>query len=284
MKIIICVKQIAHTFSRTGMNPDCHYLVAEDTLYRVNPYDEVAVEMALKAREAAGKGEVLLLTLGPLIAEGELRRCLAMGADRLFHVDAEGRMDPWSKSQVLAGCIRDMDADLVLCGKESLDRRNGQTGAFLAHHLGLPFVSAITDLKVPKGGNTATVQRSAGRGVREIIECRLPAVLSVDLGAIEPRVPSYRDKQAASHRPVEPLGPVKVTPVPKVVCQRVFPPRPRPKPVPAPKSDLRAFDRIRWLLAGSRVEKKGAMLTGDPASQVEGIIAFLKEQHFLQSD
>lgn len=266
------------------MDPERHYLVAEDALYRVNPYDEVAVEMALRVRETAEKGEVNLLTLGPLIAEGELRRCLAMGADRLFQVDVPDPIDPWSKSQVLAGCIKDMEADLVLCGKESMDRRNGQTGPFLAHHLGLPFVSAITDLKVPKGKDTTTVQRSAGRGVREIIECRLPAVMSVDLGAVEPRVPSYRDKEAAHHRPVETLVHGKVKPVPKVVRRVVFPPRPRPKRVPAPYSRLEAFERIRFLLAGSRVEKKGAVLTGDPESQVEGIIAFLKNHRFLHSD
>lgn len=266
------------------MDPERHYLVAEDTLYRVNPYDEVAVEMALRVREAAGKGEVILLTLGPLIAEGELRRCLAMGGDRLFQVDAPDPMDPWSKSQVLAGCIKDLQAELVLCGKESLDRRNGQAGAFLAHHLGLPFVSAITDLKITDGGDTAMVRRSAGRGVRETIACPLPAVLSVDLGAVEPRVPSYRDRQAARHRPMETAGAVKVTPGPKVVCQRVFPPRPRPRRVPPPDSHLEAFHRIRLLLAGSRVEKRGTLLTGDPDSQVEGIIAFLKGHHFLRSD
>ncbi|MFH1487991.1 MAG: electron transfer flavoprotein beta subunit/FixA family protein [Pseudomonadota bacterium] len=189
MRIVVCVKQIRHVYARTGMDPKRNFLAPEDQITRVNPYDEAAVALALRAREARGGGEVILLTLGALIAEKELRRCLAMGADHLYRIDADGWMDPWQKSGLLAGAIKALGAHLVLCGRESLDRQNGQVGAFLAHHLGMPFLSPITDLKVTRQG-AAEVLRNAGRGVRERIECPLPAVFSVDMGLHEPRVPA----------------------------------------------------------------------------------------------
>jgi len=281
MRIIVCVKQIAHTFSRTGMDPDRNYLVAEDTLYRVNPCDEVAVEMALRARDSSGAGEVILLSLGPRIAEGELRRCLAMGADRLICVDAVEGLDSWNKAGVLAECCRRLEADLVLCGKESLDTRNGQVGHFLAHHLDLPYVGAVIDLEVFSGREVLNARRSAGRGVRQVISCVLPVVLGVDVGGVDPRIPNYRQRRAARDCSLETLTPERTPGVPKVVRERIFAPRPRPRRIPVPDSHLPAHERIECLLAGSRVEKKGQLLTGDPESQVEGIVSFLKERGFL---
>ena len=117
MKIIVCVKQISHIYARTGMDPEKNYLAPEDDVFRINPYDELAVGMALQTKEFVGEGEIVILTLGPIIAEAELRRCLAVGADHLYQIDMDSSMDPWSKSSFLARAIKDMGADFVLCGK-----------------------------------------------------------------------------------------------------------------------------------------------------------------------
>lgn len=283
MRIVVCVKQICHTYARTGMDPEQNYLAPEDSIYRVNPYDEVAMELALLIKELLGGGEIIILTMGPIIAEAELRRCLAMGADQLYQIDMDGKMDPWSKSVFLARAIKDMEANLILCGKESLDNQSGQIGALMAHHLRMPFVSAITDLTILKNRRSANARRSAGRGVREIIECPLPAVFSVDLGLKEPRLPTYPDKKRAQSLPIQRLSYGEEMAPPKIVSTRIFPPRPRPKKIPAPDSRLEAYDRIQQLLSGSRVEKKGVMLRGNPEQQVEGIISFLQEHGFLES-
>jgi electron transfer flavoprotein beta subunit len=281
MRIIVCVKQICHTYARTGKDPDQNYLAPEDRIFRVNPYDEMAMELALRTREFLGGGEIIIMTLGPIIAEVEFRRFLAMGADQLYQIDMDGEMEPWSKSIFLARTIKFMKADIILCGKESMDNQSGQIGAFVAHHLGMPFVSAITDLIILENKRSAKAPRSAGQGVREIIECPLPAVFSVDLGSHEPRIPTYPDKKQARSLPIQKLNYREEVTPPKIVCTRVFPPRPRPKRLPATNSRLEAYDRIQQLLMGSRIEKKGVILKGSPESQVEGITSYLQEHDFL---
>jgi electron transfer flavoprotein beta subunit len=257
------------------MDPSERFLTPEDEIYMVNPCDEVALEMGLRLKESLGEGEVTLLTLGPIIAESELRRCLGMGADRLVQIEADECMDPWRKSFFLAGAIKEIGAGLILCGKASLDRQSGQVGAYVAHRLGLPFVSAVVSLTMNPGRGNVEAERRAGRGVREVIGCSLPAVLSVDMG-LEVRLPKFEDKQRALSAPVE----KRVYPEPgdpaRTVVRAIFPPRPRPKNVFTPDSRLDAFERIQQLLMGSRIEKKGTILTGGMESQVEGILSFLR--------
>jgi electron transfer flavoprotein beta subunit len=283
MRIVVCVKQISHTYARTGMDPERDFLGPEDEVFRVNPYDELAVAVALRTKELVGEGEINVLTLGPIIAEKELRRCMAMGADHLYQIDLPCRVDPWQKSTFLARAIKEMGADLVLCGKESIDSRNGQVGAFVAHLLAVPFVSCIRDISISSDKGSLEVQRSAGRGIREVIECPLPAVFSVDAGAIEPPFPTYEDKKQSQTLPVQRIIYDKDSVLPQSICTKTFPPRPRPKKAPAPDPGLDAFNRIGQLLTGSRVEKKGEMLRGSPESQVEGIISFLDQHGFLES-
>ncbi|MFY9704619.1 MAG: hypothetical protein WAJ95_01775, partial [Desulfobacterales bacterium] len=105
MKIIVCAKQIRHTYARTGTSPESHYIRPEDGVYRVNPHDEAALELALRLKDAYENTSVVLLTLGPMIAENEIRRCMATGADDLYQINVTGRPpyaadpldqpDPW---------------------------------------------------------------------------------------------------------------------------------------------------------------------------------------------
>jgi electron transfer flavoprotein beta subunit len=279
MKIVVCVKQILHTYSRTGMDPDKLYITDVDSIARINPYDETALEAALRIKDK-NRAQVVILTLGPVIAETELRRCFAMGADDMCQIDTEADPDSWQKSLILAKAVKEIGADIVLCGKESLDKQNGTTGAFVAQHLGLPFVSAILDLKI--SNNRAEVRRLAGRGAHEVFECGLPAVFSVDMGQYEPRVPTYTAKKNALVYKIKKLSYQKEKFLNMTSLVKVYQPRPRPKLVPAPDCSQPAFSRIDQLLIGSKIEKKGAMLTGSPDSQAQGIVAFLKEHGFLK--
>ncbi len=283
MRIVVCVKQICHIYARTGMDPGQYFLAPEDRVYRVNPYDEAAVEMAVSIKERVGHGEIYVITLGPMIAEPELRRSLALGADRLFQIEHENGKDPWYKSGLLAQAAKDLGADLVLCGKESLDRQDGQVGAFMAHHLGMPFVSAVTGVTEIKDERLLAVKRSAGRGVREVVECLLPMVLSVDMGHGTGRAPSYMDKQRALSVPLERLDYPPKPGASRTVSARIFPPRPRPREIASPDSRLDAHERIEQLLGGSRIEKRGEILTGSPEAQTEGIIGFLLKHGFLKT-
>jgi electron transfer flavoprotein beta subunit len=282
MRIIVCVKQIRYTYAQTGRDPDLNYLEPEDHINRVNPYDEAALELALRSREQLGEGEVFILTLGALTAETDLRRCLAMGADRLYQIEADAPMDAWSKSSLLTRAVKDLAADLVLCGKTSLDTGNGQIAAFIAHHLQMPFVSAITDLSISQDDRQLRIHRKASRGSREVIACRLPAVVSVELGIVVPRMPSFADKKRALSARIKKLRYDEANHS-KITVKRVYPPRPRPKRVAAPDSRLDSYERINQLLNGSRVEKKGTLLTGSVESQVEGIMSLLMAHGFINS-
>ena len=293
MNIIVFAKQIRHTYARTGDSPESHFINPEDGVYRVNPHDEAALELALRLKDKDNRIHIKLVTMGPMIAAEEIKRCLATGADDLYQIRFDGQFssdddpldqpDPRVKSDLMARAVAELRSDLVLCGKESLDRASGQVGALLAHRLNLPFVSAITDLSFDSSTDSIQVQRSAGRGVREIIACQRPAVFSVDLGP-ELRLPEFPRRQWAEAYAIQPLNYEDRVDEPKLVCNRRFQPRPRPKMVAAPDSRQHAYYRIMQLLTGSTVEKKGEILTGSPESQVAGIIAFLETNGFIESD
>ena len=293
MNIIVFTKQIRHTYARTGDSPESHFISPEDNVYRVNPHDEAALELALRLKDKYDDIGVTLVTLGAMIAEREIQRCLATGADHLYQINVPGQAvsdgdpldqpDPWVKSDLMARAVKELRGDMVLCGKTSLDKGSGQVGALLAQRLDLPFVSAITDFSLDKDNSTLKVQRSAGRGVREIIECRLPAVFSVDLGP-ELRLPEFAGRQRAETYAPRQLSYGPDVDAPKIVCTRRFQPRPRPKMVAAPDSREHAYNRIMQLLTGSTVEKKGEILTGSTDSQVDGIIDFLKAYGFIEAN
>lgn len=317
MIIVVCAKQVKFTYARTGRDPVKNYIAPEDNIFRINPWDESALDIALKLKGKDRTVEVIILTLGPVIAEKELRRCIAIGVDEIFRIDTEAEYDSWAKSILLAQGIKELNADLVLCGKESVDKQNGQVGAFIAHHLNLPFVSGVTSLETgfkpvcfirrrPEAviGTMAGQEpvstdadsnanedmvitkaiRTAGKGVREEIECPLPAVFSVSRESTDARLPTYEQKQKALTTPFKILD-VDLNNVKRnIISDGLYPPRPRPKKVITPDSAMPAFERIIQLLSGSNVEKKGAMLTGDPESQVEGIISYLVENNFLTTE
>mgnify|MGYP001954078460 CR=1 FL=1 len=129
---------------------------------------------------------------------------------------------------------------------------------------------------------TVTVQRSCGRGARERLESCLPAVFSVDMAAYECRFPKRKKQEWADAQPIhQVIVPFDEQNKVNGVTFSVFPPCPRTKRTPGPDSELRSLDRIKQLLTGSQVKKKGRLLGGSPETQVEGIIDFLKEHDFL---
>jgi electron transfer flavoprotein beta subunit len=281
MHIIVCLKQIIYIYARTGLDPDLNFLSPGDRITRINPSDEAALELALRVKESREDCRVTLLTLGPLIAEIELRRCLALGADRLCRIDLNEELDSRTKARVLALFIKDLQADLIFCGKESRDSQNGQVGAFLASFLSLPFLSNIREVSFPEKETMIHVIRGAGRGIQETIACPPPALLAVEGGSVQIRLPIHSKKIESWSYDIEVLRFRGDIPPASLVRKRVFPPRPRTLNNPAPDSRLSAAERIQQLLSGSRVEKKGQLLSGSPELQVEGIISFMKDHGFL---
>ena len=290
MKIAVCIKQIHYIYARTGRDPKTHFISAEDSIDIVNPYDELAVEEAIRIREKQGDGEVILVTLGDLIAEKPLKRCLAMGADRLIQINdpSFGRLDPWGSSVVLARALGKLEPDLVFCGKEALDENGGQTGAYIADLLNLPYVSCVVKLDLFFQEGKARVQRALGRGDREVVETRVPALFSIEKGMNEPRYPTLPNLLWALEEETEcwdrKLLGLEISDFQSMTeVVEVHYPRPRPKMIAVPDSHLSGFERTLSLLSGSRAEKKGSVLEGFPEAMVSEIVQFLIENGIIEA-
>lgn len=283
MKILVCLKQIEHTYSRTGMDPDLNFLCPDDRIYRINPYDEAALELALRLKDNHKNIEIILLTMGELIAEKELRRCFATGADEFYQVDAKGNPDSQVRSKIIAETANMLGVDMVLCGKESLDRRNGQIPAYAANMLGYPFVSSITELNINQQTAQASVLRSCGKGARERITCAFPALFSVDLGKIDLRIPTHEKLLKAESANLRKLNLEGINQHRGAVLKKECPPLPRTGKVRSPDYSHDAYQRINTLLKGSITEKKGKFIEGTLEEQVNEIIDFLMNYSFIET-
>jgi electron transfer flavoprotein beta subunit len=170
----------------------------------LNEWDACAVEEAIQIRERLGEGEVVVVTVGDEEAEGALRRCLAMGADRAVRVDAEPR-DPISTARALAEVVAGESPDLVLTGVQSADSVQGSTGVALAELLGLPRVAVVTKIEW-SGSGPATVDRELEGGLVDVVEVDTPALLTIQTGINQPRYANLRAIKQAEQQEIAVVG------------------------------------------------------------------------------
>ncbi len=205
MKIVVCVKQVPDTETRVKIAASGKEISEPDVAnWILSPYDEFAVEEALKLKEAKG-GEVVLVTVGPERAQAALRTGLAMGADSALHVKdaALDASDTLGTARALAAAIKTLAPfDLVLCGQQGVGGDNSQIPGMLAELLDLPQVTVAVKIEVQDG--KATVERE-GDGGREVWETSLPAVVSAQKGLNEPRYASLKGIMAAKKKPIQAL-------------------------------------------------------------------------------
>ncbi|RXT14650.1 electron transfer flavoprotein subunit beta/FixA family protein [Ammoniphilus sp. CFH 90114] len=201
MNILVVLKQTFDTEEKVQIQNGA---IAEDGVeYIINPYDEYAVEEAIKLRDEFG-GEVTVITVGPTRAESALRTALAMGADKAVIVDDESLFgDEYTISHVLAAVVKDRAYDVILGGNMSVDNGAGQIGPRLAEVLGIPHVATITKLSID--GSKATIVRDI-EGDAETIEVELPVLVTAQQGLNEPRYPSLPGIMKAKKKPMERLG------------------------------------------------------------------------------
>ena len=201
MKIAVCIKRVPDTETRVKVAADGKTLDESGVKFVVNPYDEFAVEEALRRKEQAGSGEVVIISLGPPAAQETIRTALAMGADRgvLLQVDRIPS-DGMAVARAMADEIGPGNYDLILFGKLAIDDYNQQVPTFVAELLGLPCVTAVIRLEI--NGTQGVAEREVEGGV-EVVEFPLPAVLSADKGLNEPRYPALKGIMAAKKKPLE---------------------------------------------------------------------------------
>jgi electron transfer flavoprotein beta subunit len=201
LKIAVCVKQVPDTETRVRIADGGKDIAPADVNWIVSPYDEFAIEEALKIKEAKG-GEVVLVSVGPDRVQSALRNGLAMGADSAVHLKdaAFDGLDPLGTARVLAAAVKALSPDLVLCGQQGVGGDHSQVPGLLAELLDLPQVTMA--VKIELGEGTAKVEREI-EGAREVWETSLPAVISAQKGLNEPRYASLKGIMAAKKKTIE---------------------------------------------------------------------------------
>jgi electron transfer flavoprotein beta subunit len=168
----------------------------------VNPYDEFALEEALRWQEKFG-GKVTLVCLGPERARESVLKGLAMGADEVYHLSDPAFLggDAFATARALAAAIQKLGGyDAIFCGKQGVDEDNAAVGIMLAELLNLPHVSVVTKLDIADDGKSARAEREI-EGGREVVEASLPVVITAQKGLNEPRYPSFRGIRQARSKP-----------------------------------------------------------------------------------
>ncbi|UCC71051.1 MAG: electron transfer flavoprotein subunit beta/FixA family protein [Gemmatimonadota bacterium] len=200
MKIIVCIKRVPDSESRIAKAKDGASVDTQGLKFVLNPYDEYAVEGALRLKEAAGDGSVTVMTLGGEESKETLRTALAMGADQAVLLKGQPSVDGLGTAQKLAGALEGREYDLLLFGKQAIDDDNLQVPAMVAELLGVPCATVVVELQVEGKVVTATREIEGGH---EIVEFELPGVVAAQKGLNEPRYPSLKGIMQAKKKPLE---------------------------------------------------------------------------------
>jgi electron transfer flavoprotein beta subunit len=200
LNTIVCIKRVPDSATRVKVDSDRTGLDPAGVKYTLNPYDEFALEEAIRRKEAAGAGTVTVIGLGPAATSETLRSALAMGADEAVLLSCEGSHDGLPVARALAAEIAGREFDLLLFGKQAIDDDNMQVPQMVAEMLGLPCASVVVGLEI--SGRDAVAKREV-EGGHEIVEFTLPAVVSAQKGLNEPRLPNLKGIMAAKKKPLE---------------------------------------------------------------------------------
>lgn len=256
MKIGVCVKQVPATDTRVVVNPTGTGILTNDVKWEINPYDEYALEEAVRLK-AAGKGtEVVVFTVGGAETEQRMRDVLARGGDRVVRIEdaAMAGADALGFARALAAAAKGEGVGLLLTGRQAVDGDNGAVPAMIAEVLGWSQVSWIDKLTIEGGSFTAN--RAAGGGAKEVVTGSLPAVLSCDKGLNEPRMATLPNIMAAKKKPiaVKSLGDLGLS-----------------------GADVAAIV-VEDGMALPAARPAGRKLTGDPATVAAELVRLLREE------
>jgi electron transfer flavoprotein beta subunit len=199
-KILVGLKRVVDYNVRVRVKPDGTGVVTDGVKMSINPFDEIALEEALRIREKGGASEVIVVSIGPAETQQQLRTGLAMGADRAILVQTDAAVEPIAAARVFLKLIEKESPQIVLLGKQGIDDDNNQTGQMLAAFWQRP--QATFASKIELDGAKAKVTREVDAGL-ETIEVDLPAVFTTDLRLNEPRYVKLPDIMKAKKKPFD---------------------------------------------------------------------------------
>jgi electron transfer flavoprotein beta subunit len=213
VKIAVCIKRTPDSESRFRIASSGVAIDEAGLKFDIDDFAGYAVEAALQINEKGGGGETVVVAVGPDSVQESLRKAMSMGVDRAVQLKAESvPADGLAVAKALAAELKDGGYDLILFGKHAFDTSAGVVGTATAELLGLPCVTAVSQLDVARGRGSA---RRELEGAAELVEFPLPAVVTIDEGVARPRYPSLKGIMAAKKKPLESkpaqLGPVRVT-------------------------------------------------------------------------
>ena len=202
MKVLVPVKRVIDYNVKVRVKADNSGVELANVKMAMNPFDEIAVEQALRLKEAGGAEEVVVVSIGPAQNQETIRTALAMGADRGIHIEASHDIEPLAVAKLLKAVVERETPGLVLVGKQAIDDDCNQTGQMLAALLGWAQGTFVSALEV--AGDKARIVREVDGGL-EHLEIKMPAIVSVDLRLNEPRYASLPNIMKAKKKPLDSL-------------------------------------------------------------------------------
>jgi electron transfer flavoprotein beta subunit len=253
MKLLVCIKQVPDLESRFKPDAAGTWYNETDLAFRMNEYDEYAVEQAVQLREQLGEGsELTVLSIGPDRVVEAIKKSLAMGCDNAAHIQdstASGK-DPWQIASIIASYARDKGFDLVFTGMQSQDRGSAQVGVTVAELLGIPCTTTIVGFNYADG--TITAKRELEGGIKGVVKLKTPALVTCQLGLNVPRYPTLPNIMKAKKKEI----------------------------VPIPVADLLTEQPLATTVSFHPPAKKGGgiVLEGDVGELVDKVIGILKDK------
>lgn len=203
MKILVPVKRVVDPGIKVRVRSDGSGVDLDNVKMSINPFDEIAVEEAVRLKEAGVASEVVAVSCGDRLCQETLRAALALGADRAVLAEVDGDPQPLAVAKLLKAVVDKESASLVICGKQAIDDDAGQVGQMLAALLGWPQATFASKVAIADG--SATVTREVDGGV-ETVEIRLPALITTDLRLNEPRYATLPNIMKAKKKPLDVVG------------------------------------------------------------------------------
>lgn len=200
MKIMVPVKRVVDYNVKVRVKSDNTGVELANVKMSMNPFDEIAIEEAIRLKEAGTASEIIVVSIGPKAAQETIRTGLAMGADRGILVEHDADAEPLAIAKVLKAIVAEENPSIVLLGKQAIDGDNNQTGQMLAQLLGWPQGTFASDVVV--GDGSVNVTREVDGGL-ETVKLNLPAVITTDLRLNEPRYASLPNIMKAKRKPID---------------------------------------------------------------------------------
>lgn len=199
MKIAVCVSQVPDTTTKVKVSSDGKTIDPAGVTYIINPYDEFAIEAALQFKEKHG-GETVVVSVGKDNNKDAIKKAYAMGIEKGILVKSDAEMDSYTVARNLADVLKEINADIIFFGKQSIDYDDSQVGSLVAEMLGIPSINVVVSIAVE--GNKITCEREI-EGGKEIVEATLPAAICAQRGLNNPRYPNLKGIMQAKSKPIE---------------------------------------------------------------------------------